>query len=63
MISTTEKLKYWNPYVGGTLLGILLFLSFFVVGHGLGASGGVNRIAVAVRTRGQDRLPRQAGRR
>jgi len=30
------------------LLGVLLFLSFFVTSHGLGASGGVNRIAVAV---------------
>ena len=43
-----EKMKYWNPYLGGTLLGVLLFLSFFVTSHGLGASGGVNRIAVAV---------------
>jgi uncharacterized membrane protein YedE/YeeE len=43
-----EKIKYWNPYIGGTLLGVLLFLSFFLTGHGLGASGGVNRVAVAV---------------
>lgn len=43
-----EKVKYWNPYVGGALLGVLLFLSFFITSHGLGASGGVNRIAVAV---------------
>ena len=48
MNALAEKAKYWNPYVGGTLLGILLFLSFFVTSHGLGASGGVNRIAVAV---------------
>jgi uncharacterized membrane protein YedE/YeeE len=48
MNGMSEKLKYWNPYLGGALLGILLFLSFFVVGHGLGASGGVNRIAVAL---------------
>jgi uncharacterized membrane protein YedE/YeeE len=43
-----DKLQYWNPYVGGALLGILLFLSFLITGHGLGASGGVNRIAVSV---------------
>jgi hypothetical protein len=43
-----EKLEYWNPYIGGVLLGILLFLSFVLVGHGLGASGGVNRVAVAI---------------
>jgi uncharacterized membrane protein YedE/YeeE len=48
MKDLSEKLRYWNPYVGGALLGVLLFLSFFVTGHGLGASGGVNRVAVAV---------------
>ncbi|MGB5718460.1 MAG: YeeE/YedE thiosulfate transporter family protein [Gammaproteobacteria bacterium] len=48
MNGLAEKMKYWNPYLGGTLLGVLLFLSFFVTSHGLGASGGVNRIAVAV---------------
>jgi len=40
--------RYWNPYLGGVLLGLVLFGSFFVAGHGLGASGGVNRIVVAV---------------
>lgn len=44
----TSESSYWNPYVAGTLLGVLLFLSFFMTGHGLGSSGGVNRIAVAV---------------
>ena len=48
MNGLVEKMKYWNPYLGGTLLGVLLFLSFFLTSHGLGASGGVNRIAVAV---------------
>ncbi len=44
----TSESSYWNPYVAGTLLGVVLFLSFFIAGHGLGSSGGVNRIAVAV---------------
>jgi hypothetical protein len=35
-----------HPYVGGALLGILLFLAFFFTGNGLGASGGLNRIVV-----------------
>jgi uncharacterized membrane protein YedE/YeeE len=48
MNGLAEKVKYWNPYLGGALLGLLLFLSVFVTSHGLGASGGVNRIAVAV---------------
>jgi hypothetical protein len=40
--------KYWNPYLGGALLGVLLFTTFFLTGHGLGSSGGVNRIVVAL---------------
>jgi uncharacterized membrane protein YedE/YeeE len=37
---------YWNPYIGGAMLGIVLFLSFFISGQGLGASGGLNRMLV-----------------
>ena len=48
MKQATGRIKYWNPYVSGALLGVLLFLSFLVTGHGLGSSGGLNRIAVAV---------------
>ena len=48
MKQMSDETKYWNPYVAGVLLGIVLFLSFFLAGHGLGSSGGVNRIAVAV---------------
>ncbi|OGT28167.1 MAG: hypothetical protein A2Z17_07085, partial [Gammaproteobacteria bacterium RBG_16_66_13] len=32
----------------GTLLGLVLFGSFFLTGNGLGASGGMNRIVVFV---------------
>jgi uncharacterized membrane protein YedE/YeeE len=39
---------YLNPYVGGTLLGLVLFASFFLTGNGLGASGGLNRMLVYV---------------
>ena len=39
---------YWNPYFGGLLLGLVLFLSFFITGQGLGASGGLNRMLVWV---------------
>lgn len=39
---------YWNPYLGGVALGVVLFLSFVLSGHGLGASGGVARVLVAV---------------
>ncbi|GAB4515391.1 MAG: hypothetical protein OHK0046_18840 [Anaerolineae bacterium] len=39
---------YVNPYLGGILLGIVLFLAFLITGNGLGASGGLNRILVVV---------------
>jgi uncharacterized membrane protein YedE/YeeE len=37
---------YVHPYLGGILLGLVLFLAFFFTGNGLGASGGLNRIVV-----------------
>ncbi|MDX9723076.1 MAG: YeeE/YedE thiosulfate transporter family protein [Myxococcota bacterium] len=39
---------YINPYLAGTFLGVLLFVSFLVTGHGLGASGGLARMIVWV---------------
>jgi uncharacterized protein len=39
---------YINPYLGGILLGLVLFASFFFTGNGLGASGGLNRLLVVV---------------
>ena len=37
---------YINPYLAGALLGVVLFLAFFITGTGLGASGGLNRMLV-----------------
>jgi len=37
---------YVHPYLGGALLGVVLFLAFFITGNGLGASGGLNRFLV-----------------
>lgn len=37
---------YVNPYLGGLLLGLVLFAAFFLTGNGLGASGGLNRFIV-----------------
>ncbi|MCA9959653.1 MAG: YeeE/YedE thiosulfate transporter family protein [Chloroflexota bacterium] len=37
---------YVNPYFAGILLGVVLFLAFFITGNGLGASGGMNRMLV-----------------
>jgi hypothetical protein len=39
---------YVNPYLAGTLLGLVLFIAFFITGNGLGASGGLNRLLVYV---------------
>lgn len=39
---------YVHPYLGGALLGLVLFTAFFVTGNGLGASGGLNRYVVFV---------------
>lgn len=36
---------YWNPYAAGVGLGLTLLLSYVVLGTGLGASGGITRIA------------------
>ena len=36
---------FWNPYMAGVALGLVMLVSFLVMGKGLGASGGVNRVA------------------
>jgi uncharacterized membrane protein YedE/YeeE len=35
---------YWNPYLAGVLLGLVLLASFVTLGAGLGASGGMARV-------------------
>jgi hypothetical protein len=39
---------YVHPYLGGMLLGLVMFLSFLLTRNGLGASGGMNRYIAAV---------------
>lgn len=39
---------HWNPYWSGIGLGLVLLLSFVVLGTGLGASGGLARAAATV---------------
>ena len=39
---------YANPYLAGILLGLVLLASFVILGAGLGASGGIARIAAAL---------------
>lgn len=42
------EIKYINPYVGGTILGLVLFCAFLFTGNGLGASGGMNRVQLSL---------------
>ena len=48
MSANREPRPYVNPYVAGTLLGIVLFASFYFTGGGLGASAGLSRIQTGV---------------
>ena len=49
---TTRREHYINPYLGGALLGVVLFGAFFLTGGGLGASGAVNRVLKLVEKEG-----------
>jgi len=37
---------YINPYLGGVLLGLVLFATYYITGRGLGASGAVKNTVV-----------------
>jgi hypothetical protein len=39
--------KFWNPYLAGVALGLVLLAAFLFTGSGLGASGAANRVAAA----------------
>jgi len=39
---------FWNPYVAGVALGLVLLLTFYLMGTGLGASGAIARTAAVV---------------
>jgi len=47
MKPTVDQIRYMNPYLAGFLLGLVLFASFILTGHGLGNSGGLSRIMAA----------------
>ncbi len=42
---TTVK-RFWNPYVAGAALGLVLLTAFVVTGRGLGASGAASRVGI-----------------
>lgn len=43
-----QQKPFWNPYVAGIALGLVLLASFVVTGKGLGASGAVNHVQAMV---------------
>ncbi len=43
----TGKTKYMNPYLAGVILGLVLLLSFYLTGRGLGASGAMKSVVVS----------------
>jgi uncharacterized protein len=48
MATTREPRPYLNPYLVGTLLGLVLFASFYATGGGLGASGALTHVQIGV---------------
>lgn len=40
----SEEHVYWSPYVAGLGIGLTLLFTFYVMGHGLGASGAYTRL-------------------
>ncbi|MCK9256002.1 MAG: YeeE/YedE family protein [Bacteroidales bacterium] len=42
-----EQKAYMNPYLAGFLLGLLLLVTIFISGRGLGASGAIKSLVVA----------------
>ena len=39
---------FWNPYIAGVALGLVLLASFVIMGFGLGSSGAVTRFGVGI---------------
>jgi uncharacterized membrane protein YedE/YeeE len=47
MNRSSQTRPFTNPYLAGALLGVVLFLAYFLTGTGLGASGGMARVVAA----------------
>ncbi len=46
--TTTAPRPYWNPYVAGVALGLVLLASYVLMGWGLGSSSAPARLGVAL---------------
>jgi hypothetical protein len=45
IVNRTEQQPYWNPYLAGALLGLVLLAAYLVAGRGLGATGAFSSVA------------------
>ena len=45
--SVKSEDRFWNPYLAGIALGLVMLSSFLVMGNGLGASGAANRMGIS----------------
>ncbi|MDF1564421.1 MAG: YeeE/YedE thiosulfate transporter family protein [Deltaproteobacteria bacterium] len=43
----TQERPFWNPYIAGIVLGLVLLLTFLTMGFGLGSSSAATRLAYA----------------
>lgn len=44
--SMNKETNYWNPYLAGFLLGLILLASFLIAGRGIGVSGAISQSLV-----------------
>jgi uncharacterized membrane protein YedE/YeeE len=47
-VRATAARPYWNPYLVGILLGLVLLATYLVVGRGLGATGAFSAVAAGI---------------
>jgi uncharacterized membrane protein YedE/YeeE len=47
MNASSQARPFINPYAAGAVLGVVLFLAYFLTGTGLGASGGMAHLVAA----------------
>lgn len=45
IVERREPQPYWNPYLAGALLGLVLLAAYLVAGRGLGATGAFSSVA------------------
>ena len=47
-MNATKKFPYWNPYLVGVGIGVLIILAFVVTGRGLGAVGAFSSLIASL---------------